>query len=88
MDPSTGRPARSGLISVTLIGNSGLTCDGLDTALFVMGLDDACDYWRQYGGFDAVFITDSHEIYITEGLADSFTPYGTYESASVHVVKK
>ena len=72
IDPSTGRPAESGLMSVTVIGGSGLMCDALSTALFVMGKDRAIDYWRLHGGFDMILVTDDKEIIITEGAAEVF----------------
>lgn len=72
LDPATGRPADSGLASVTVIGTDGLTCDALSTALFVMGRERAEAYWRGNGGFDMILVTDSGTIYMTEGIAGSF----------------
>ena len=72
LDPQTGFPARSGLLSVTIIGECGAVCDSLSTALFVMGLDDALDHWRQYRDFEAVFVSEDGSVTITAGLEDGF----------------
>ncbi len=86
LDPDTGYPAKSGLISVTVLSDSALTGDGLSTALFVMGLDNAIDYWRENGGFEFILITDDNEIYISQGAESLFQPLGDYENAELHVV--
>ena len=86
LDPDTGYPAKNGLISVTVLSDSALTGDGLSTALFVMGLSDAIDYWRENGGFEFIFITDQNEIYVSQGAQDLFQPLGSYETAELHVV--
>ena len=88
LDPATGQPARSGLSSVTIIGSDGGLCDGLSTALFVLGLEGAADYWRQWGGFEAVLITDEGQVWITEGLEDRFTLTGTYAEGTVEVLRQ
>ena len=86
LDPGTGYPAKNGLISVTVLSGSALTGDGLSTALFVMGLNDAIDYWRENGGFEFIFITDQNEIYVSQGAKSLFQPLGSYETAEIHVV--
>lgn len=73
IDPSTGAPARSGLVSVTVIGDSGIRCDALSTALFVMGAEKAEEYYREKGDFDMILVTEGGEIFITKGIEDCFT---------------
>ena len=86
LDPETGKPADSGLISATIVCDDSLMGDALSTACFVMGLDETIEYWSTYGEFEFILITEEHEIYISEGIADSFEPYGDYEDAELTVV--
>lgn len=73
INPTDGMPANNGLVSVTIIGDNGLRCDGLSTALFVMGLEKAIDFWQEYHDFEAVFVSMDGGTAITEGLEDRFT---------------
>ena len=72
MDPATGRPARSGLLSATVIADDGALCDALSTALFVMGAEQAERFWRNYQNFDMVLLTEDGEAIVTPDL--SYTP--------------
>ena len=73
LDPDTGAPARSGLTQVAIISGESRRCDALSTAVFVMGLEQATDYWRDHGDFEMVLLTDEGSVYVTEGLAGRFT---------------
>lgn len=86
LDPETGAPARSGVISATIISENGLAGDGLSTACFVMGVEDTIAYWRAQQDFEFILITDAHELYVSEGIADSFEPLGNYADAPLTVV--
>lgn len=83
IDPSTGYPADSGLLSVTVVADAngpdstgagnGTMCDAFSTALFVMGEEKALDFWRSGGyDFDLVLVTADGRVVVTAGLADRF----------------
>ena len=86
LDPKTGFPAKSGLISVTVITEDSFTGDGLSTALFVMGKEQAIAYWRAHRDFEFVLIDDSGALWVSPGAADCLTPAGRYEHAPLTVV--
>ena len=84
MDPSTGHPAESGLISSTIISDNGVLADGLSTALFVMGEEKAEEFWRSHKDqFDFILMDEDDQLYVTEPIADSFTS----EQYDITVVK-
>ena len=72
LNAKTGWPVETGLSSVTIVSADDTLADGLSTALFVMGLDRALAFWRESDDFEAVFLLDSGEIYVTQGLQGSF----------------
>jgi thiamine biosynthesis lipoprotein len=54
-----------------------------------MGLEKSEEYWRENGGFDAVFVTDEGEILVTEGLEGSFSvPEDSGYDGEVTVIRK
>lgn len=58
IDPLDGYPADNGLVSVTIIGNSGIMCDALSTALFISGFEKAVNHWKNNKDFDMILVTD------------------------------
>ena len=67
MDPKTGYPADSGLISVTIISESGLLSDALSTACFVLGKEAGLALAKQYGA-EALLIDQNLQFSMTEGM--------------------
>lgn len=70
-DPETGRPADSGLVSVTVVSERGLISDGLSTACFVLGYEKSLPLLEQYNA-EGIFVTSEGTVYLTEGLQDAF----------------
>ena len=68
IDPKTLAPVRGTLRSVTVIADSGLTADGLSTALFVMGRAAGETLWRQRGDFEAIWMEADGSVWVTPGL--------------------
>ena len=78
LDPKTGCPAESGLVSVTVLCGNGAWADALSTACFVLGPDGALalrdDLADQGTDFELILATDDGRVLYTDGLADAFTP--------------
>lgn len=68
LDPHTGYPADTGLLSVTVVSSDGTLADALSTALFVMGRDKAQNYWRQHSGEFDMILFDGTTLYTTPGV--------------------
>ena len=86
-DPATGRPADSGLVSVTVVGEHGLECDALSTALYVMGPARARALLETLEDVDALLVDSQGALWITDGLRGAFTPMGTYAWAKINWIR-
>ena len=78
LDPETLSPVRNSLRAVTVVADEGLLADGLSTALFVLGREAGEAYWRERGGFEALWIEADGTVWITPGLRDRIVD-GKYE---------
>ncbi len=85
LDPKTGKPAQGGLDSVTIVCEDGTLADGLSTSLFVMGFEEAQNYWMDHSNeFDMILVANDGTIYVTEGLEDKFESQMT----KVHIIRQ
>ena len=87
MDPETAAPARSGLKSVTIVSPLGVYCDALSTAVFVRGADWGADFWRTHQDFEMVLVLEDGSLWVTAGLAGSFTLAEDYQDLEVTVIQ-
>ena len=75
LDGETGYPAENGLDSVTIVTDQGFLADALSTALFVLGLEEGTDFWRErYPDVGVVWITQDQTVYYTKNLEGKFAP--------------
>ena len=85
LDPETGYPVDNGLISVTVISESGVVTDALSTACFVLSIENGMKLAEEYG-CEAIFITADKKICTTEKVSseiritDSDYTFMNYES--------
>lgn len=72
IDPRTGYPSNSEIISVTIISDNSIDGDGLSTGIYIMGLYKSIKLIEEIKGVDAVFITKNKEVYVTSGIKENF----------------
>lgn len=74
LNPDTGYPAESGLMSVTVVSDRAMSADALSTLIFVAGLEKGTEFIKKSPGTEAVMVDEHQQIYITRGLEDYFQP--------------
>lgn len=72
IDPKTGYPSESEIISATIISDYSIDGDGLSTGVYIMGIEKSINLIESLKGIDAIFITKNKEIYVTSGMKDEF----------------
>ncbi len=72
LDPYTGFPAKSDLAGVSVITDISIDGDGLSTMIFLLGLEKGLEFINNEPNIEGVFITNNKEVYLTEGIKESF----------------
>ncbi|MCB7038682.1 FAD:protein FMN transferase [Eggerthella sinensis] len=68
LDPRTGFPARTDVLSATVVAPTSLDADGYTTALVIMGADRALAFAEQHPSLEAVVVTNEGDVLATSGI--------------------
>jgi thiamine biosynthesis lipoprotein len=71
LDPKTGAPARTGLLSTTVVTRQSMEADAL-AKIFVLGVERGMALVKSLPGVQAIFVTEDHKVIISPGLASIF----------------
>lgn len=74
LDPETGCPARSGLVSVTVLTQAGVDADALATAFFVMGAEKSKIWLADHPEVQVILVTEDNTVLYSASLAGIFLP--------------
>ena len=74
-----------GMIDLGAVGK-GYAGDEAAQILLVMGLENAQGYWRQRRNFEMILIMEDGDIYLTEGIRDSFSLNSEYRNMKINVI--
>jgi thiamine biosynthesis lipoprotein len=72
IDPKTGYPSESKIISATIISDNSIDGDGLSTGVYILGVDKALKIIDAIEGIDAIFVTEDKKVHMTSGIKDIF----------------
>lgn len=67
INPATGRPTE-GILTVTVIGPDGTLTDGLDTAIFVLGVEEGLKLIESYPEYETIIVDAAGQVSYSPGL--------------------
>lgn len=88
IDPATGYPAESDIVSVGVFSVDGTTADFMSTTLFVWGRARTLDYMRRADSCDVIFLDDKGMLYVSESLRPSFALEETHQNTPVTFIAR
>ena len=68
LDPTTGMPAATDVVSATIVAARSLDCDGYSTTAVMLGAAGALAFVEALDGVDAVIVDDADRVAWTSGL--------------------
>lgn len=68
IDPKTGYPADSGLVSVTIVSDKSMDGDVLSTSVFILGLEEGLNLIESLPGVEAILISKDNLVYASSGI--------------------
>lgn len=72
LDARTGMPSDSGILSCTVVADSGLKSDALSTACFLLPPQEGLALLARNGA-EGVLVDENKTVYVTDGLRNSFS---------------
>lgn len=70
LDPRTGMPANTDIVSATIVSPSASLCDGISTVPVLLGSKDSFDYLAQFEGAEAFLVTTTGKTLATPGMKE------------------
>jgi len=73
IDPSTGYPAESDVLSSTIITTRSIDADALSTSVFILGREKGLQLIEQLTGIEAIVIDLDRQVYLSSGMQGRVT---------------
>jgi thiamine biosynthesis lipoprotein len=67
INPSTGKPTE-GILTVAVLGPDGTMTDGLDTAIFVLGVEKGLELIKHYPEYETIIVDSTGKVFYSDGL--------------------
>lgn len=72
LDPKTGMPSNSDILSTTIVSSSSTDADVLSTTTFILGTEKALTLVNSLPDVEAIIIDKNNQVHVTNGLQDKF----------------
>lgn len=73
LNPATGYPAETDVLSSTIVTTKSIDADALSTSLFILGREQGLQLIEQLPGIEAVVIDLNHQVYLSSGMKNRLT---------------